>query len=566
MHFIINKKGKVKFSSEPLKKGLNIIGDVNGVMVPGTFELRPIKEDTLNQELSPVQLNGAALFIYIKNENYLEWVSPDLSGICDVFWGKLSNDEYVIGDNFFEVSAKFSSVTLDKENTNFLLQHGYFSPGKTFLKEVFRVKVGNKLIFQNNNFIERDIWKNLRSGLKRNYQIFKEAFLSAFSCEQISDDDAILLSGGCDSGLIAAISALRFSKHPRIITLGVKQGDASCERDVVVARKLADFLGLEHFIPELDYNKAIIATLSNYVQRMPLSPHYSMGFFRMLEGTGDLRIKKIWSGQNADSLYDLGPGGDGRRNLLTRFYLSKNYIRTLSDIKNHSPVDFLYRIIGESGNLAFKIKEKREIRQPKNFQELLSAFESSKSYLGLVDRKNNNFENKDLPIQLTSSQARERFFERKVQTFILGGDPRVIHTTVEIFGLNKAVLPYAAVNMMHFFKNLEINLLDIIKPKRFIYRFLKEIIGNKNFKKIYSIEKQDLGHKSESSVAWTCDSLFKNTKFGQELSNFIQESDLPLFIKNNYNLENMDNSISIFWVVEVIRKIKELGVELNFCD
>ena len=73
-------------------------------------------------------------------------------------------------------------------------------------------------------------------------------------------------------------------------------------------------------------------------------------------------------------------------------------------------------------------------------------------------------------------------------------------------------------------------------------------------------------YKGKPAVEWTCDSRFKNTKFGQELGNFIQKSDLPLFIKNNYNLENMDNLISIFWVVEVIRKIKESGVGLNFCD
>ena len=234
--------------------------------------------------------------------------------------------------------------------------------------------------------------------------------------------------------------------------------------------------------------------------------------------------------------------------MLKRFYLSKNYIRSLPDIIDHSPTAFLYRTIGELGNLAFRVKTGYKTRQPHNFQELLTAFGESQECLGLPIGKS-NFKNETLST-LTSLEAKEKIFEKKVQSFILGGDPRVIYASAENCGI-KAILPYAATNMMHFFKGLEINLIDVLKPKRFIYRYLKELIGKDNFKNLYSIGNQDHRNKAKFFGNWE-EKIVQNTKFGQELGNFVKNASLPSFIK--YNSNDLRDLHFVYWLINVLKK------------
>jgi len=478
--------------------------------------------------------------------------TPDFSGIRDVFFGILPDKKKIISNGFFEISSKIPSLSIDEKNVNFFISHGYFLPGKTFFKEISRVKVGNKLFFNDNgDFTEKSIWKNNEELPKINYKLFKKTLLSVFDYNKINGGDAILLSGGCDSGLLAVISVLEFSRKPVFITLKYKEPLLLNKKDVAIAGKLADFLRADHLIPELDFNNQTLFMLNDYVERMPLAAHLSLGFLKMAETAKEKNIKRIWSGQNADSLYNLGPGGNGKRNILRRFYLSKNYLKSLCDIKGNGLISPLFRAGGEIGNIAFQIKTKQKTRQPKNFQELLEAFENSQEYICLV-KKDYNREKKVLLNNISSLNAKKIIFERKMQSFILGGDPRAIYSSADIFKI-KAVLPYSAENMIHFFRRLEMNLADIVKPKRFIYRYLKELLGSKNFKRIYSFKIKNY-KKRIRSENWE-KKILENTKFGQELQRVVKNANLPSFLK--YDPANLYNLISVYWFITILKKYKE---------
>lgn len=565
MQFIVNREGKIEYSSYPLKKGLNIIGNVNGVMIPGTFEIRPLDENEDSSKLSqfgPDQLNGAAIFISLKDKNHFKWVSPDFSGICDVFWGTLPSGEHIIGDNFFDILSQFPSLTLNKQNTAFFINLGYFPPGKTFFKEISRVRVGNKLFLHNNNFIERNIWEDNEEAPKRDYLSFKKALLSVFRCNQINDDEAILLSGGCDSGLMAALSVLKFSKHPLAVTCHYKWPEPNHPgnaRDFIKTKKIADFLGLKRVIVELDFNNESVTTCETYVDRAPLAPHWTLSYFKMVKDIiNTQRVKKIWCGDPADGLYQLGASKDGLGDLIKRFYLSKNYIRSFPDIKDRISAAFLYRLGGELGNLAFRIKNGYRLRQAKNSQELLTAFEESEDLLALPAKKY-NFKNRTTP--LTSLEVKKILFERALQGPNTAGNTRTVYASADNFG-TKAVLPYAATNMMHFFRGLEIGTLDVLRGKRFIRRYLKELLGDNNYKKLYcSFKDKDYHIQYIHHLDWN-KRIIQHSKFGQELSDVIKKAHLPSFI--SYNSSNLHNLIHIYWFINVFKKAEGFGVRVKY--
>ncbi len=575
MEIIIGKGNKIERSSIPLKKGLNVIGDIDGIVVPGIFELRPIDKNVSSSELSqlsPAQINGAAVFIFLRDENHFEWASADFSGICDIFYGTTSDGKHIIGNNFFEILSKFSSVTLEKKDIIFFIRHGCFPMGKTFFKEISRSKIGNKLKF-NGNFFEENNFNLEKDKIDINYETFKRIFTSVLECIGIENDDAIFFSGGVDSGLIAALSILKFSKHPIAITERYNQVLKCNRMDWVLAEKIADFLEMKHLIIDVDFNKESVISLVNVVENVPLSAHLSLGLLDLSQKVVEMGIKKVWCGQNADHLYNLGPTAKSsisRGGFIKRFYLSKEYICSLPDISdNKTPLRFLYQTVGELGILAFKTKRGWgwNVRQPKTFKEFLSVYENSEECLPLPFKDKSPIDKNISNNSLSYSAAKKLFFDRKAQ-YLTSGDSRVVYAAAEKVGI-KAILPYSATNMIFFFRHLEMNLGDVLKPKKFIYRYLKEFYSKKQYKKLYSLKKKEYQSKSESFLTWSDwqKAIIQDTKFGQELKEETEKINLPSDfvkrIKNSCDFLNIQHLVGIFWFKSILEKVKNLGISIK---
>jgi len=340
--------------------------------------------------------------------------------------------------------------------------------------------------------------------------------------------------------------------------------------DWALSKKVADFLGLKHLIINSDFNEYSIISLAKIIENMPLAAHLSLGFLSLSKKAAEMGIKKVWSGQNADSLYNLGPTAKksmSKGDYIKRFYLSKQYICSFPDISDKIPLRFLYRTAGELGMLAFRIKRGLNIRQPKTFKEFLNAYENSEEYLPLPFKDKSLIDKNIFNNSLSYSDAKKLFFDRKVQSFITGRDPRVIYAAAEEFRI-KAILPYSATNMIFFFRHLEMNLVDVLKPKKFIYRYLEELYGKKQYKKLYLLKNEEYQSKSESFLTWEDwqKAVIQDTKFGQELKKETEKINLPRDfierIKNSCDLFNIQHLLGIFWLKSILEKIKNLGIEL----
>src|SRR3989338_3333809 len=132
MYCVIGEGNKIEYSSIPLKEGLNSIGIVHGIAT-SDYALSDIKDIGLPQDISPVRVDGSGIFMFVRDGRFA-WVSPDISGIRDVFYATFEGGKQIVGDDFFEIVSQVRSVTLNADTTAFFIRQGYFPPGATFFQ------------------------------------------------------------------------------------------------------------------------------------------------------------------------------------------------------------------------------------------------------------------------------------------------------------------------------------------------------------------------------------------------------------------------------------------------
>ncbi|MBI4122955.1 MAG: hypothetical protein HY458_01160 [Parcubacteria group bacterium] len=553
MHLLLDEQGYVTQSSIQLQEGLNVAGKVYGVVRPG-FLSQPVALDEF-QGLSPGMLDAAGVFFSILNGK-LEFAAPDMAAARDLFYAQDPEGSWILGDDFFEVASRFPELTWHRESTDFFVRHGYFPPGATYVKEICRVKVGTKIAIAKGGVQEESLWQETIQTGERTYETFKRAFDSAIESHIPSSQDAVLLSSGVDSGLIAALLVKKFQKYPLACTSRYVQVLKGDEIDGYWVPKITSHLGLEHMFMDVDFNRLALSHYLPLLRIMPLAATISGGYLLITKEAAARGKKNIWTGQSADSVYNFGPTTKTLGSLLKRFYLSKQYWSTFPDIQERSFLRFLWRHVGAVGMLAFRHKRNTPFRQPRSFREFLYTFEQAEESLGLP-RGESIGESEHRPRPITLGEAKKLFFDRKVQSFLTGRDPRIKYAAAELHGM-EAHLPYSAANMLYFFRGLELGLRDVLYPKRFIYRYLQELLGKSAFLSLYGSRR--IPEQNKTFLTWNewQANILDHTSFGKELRGATPPSfSLP------FNVRNLQHVFDVFWLSQVRQTLQEKGVEIS---
>ncbi|MDO8470746.1 MAG: asparagine synthase-related protein [bacterium] len=563
MYCVIGEGNRIEYSSIPLKEGLNSIGTVYGIAALD-YALSDIKGAELLQDVSPTRFDGKGMFICVRDGRFV-WASPDISGIRDVFYAIFEDEKQIVGDDFFEIVSQIRSVTLNADTTAFFIRQGYFPPGATFFQEVSRVRVGTKLTFAHGKAVEENAWESEEQEKPRTYEAFKDALSSVLKVREVSDEDAIFLSAGVDSGLLAALSAKTFHKHPLAITMRYKQTLKINEIDAVGSERIARHLGLEHVAITFDFDEEHPSSLKGFIERMPLAAHMAVTFLKMSREVAKRGKTKVWCGQNADSLYNLGPTEKTLGGPIKRFYLSKEYWKSFPDIKDKSAFGFLWRWVGALGPPSLRLKRGFQMRQPSTFHELLHAFEESEEYIALPSATQKPEQGASSEM-LSYAEAKRLFFDRKAQSFIIGRDPRAVYAAGEQEHV-EVILPYSAANMVHFFRGLELGIRDVFWPKRYIYRYLQELLGASHFNSLYGSQERFLPQVQYLNwQEWQKKTLFR-TSFWNEIREEVKENPIVHALEKKsspfFNKNSLYHIINLYWMQSVLRKIEDGGVAIK---
>jgi hypothetical protein len=542
-------------SDIPLNEGINIIGSIHAVSSRNNI-LTVAKNDLTSDFLSsPDLLDGDYILIEIRNGRFLRaTVGTNIEK--DLFYF-LDRRMIVLSDDFWKITRILKKVTIDKNAEHFFISHGYFRPAETFFREIRRSRVLTYLSFVDSKIVEQSIYDDRSKMCSITYEAFKASLDSVFDTYEPSNNDCILLSGGVDSGLITALAFIRKNASPKLASMIYDPLMTKNNQDFDGAEKVANFYGTDLSKTTVDFNNITKDILDEVVKLMPLSAHLSFGFLALMNlARSKLSSSRIWCGQNADNLYNLGPTGEfkiyppkGWGQAFKRFLLSKVYICSLEDVK---PVGgFGARLLGTLINATFSLKERKRYRLPRTASELAEAFRESDSYTPLLESGlHPSVMDKSIRKFKTTLEVRNILFDEKVQSYSIGGDSRIIISSSNLNSL-QYVLPYSCANMVRFFRNMELSWKDVFYRKHYIIKYLCELLGKHNFSNLYG-KKENMG-SGMNYKDWQ-KYIIMNTRLGSLIrENGDNESDV-------YSIQRF---LSLFWKNQVFDCLNGMGVMIG---
>jgi asparagine synthase (glutamine-hydrolysing) len=201
------------------------------------------------------QANG--LFsVVIKKENTL-WASVDHGRSFPLFYYH-TKDFFVITDNPEELKSDQIPMVLDEDSATLLRYSGFVPGNKTLLKEVFQIRTGESICYENDTlrnefhteFLTETFSSKTRDELKEELKLVLEQAGKRMVKALDNRPVAIPLSGGFDSRLMAYL--LRKNNYPNVLcyTFGLHDNV-----ELKNAKRTAENLGYEFYF--VNYEKYI---------------------------------------------------------------------------------------------------------------------------------------------------------------------------------------------------------------------------------------------------------------------------------------------------------------------
>ena len=324
--------------------------------------------------------------------------------------------------------------------------------------------------------------------------------------------------------------------------------------DVMNAHRIAELTGCSIIDSSSSYDSTQPQDIEPIIRRMPLCSHSAIGFISMFKAMSEKNVDSVWSGQNMDSVYNLGlterpaltPLGIGYS--LRRFFTSEEYISTLRDVPGKSSLKV--KAISRIGLAMFKHHlRQKNLRLPVNAAEYIHNFRHSGE--GTVfSEGSEKFEDGKFTSPL---EVKRRLFELKLE-YVRGGDPTVISTCGEINNI-PVILPYSSQRMIKYFCNLRLTLRDVLRPKRYVYRYISEFAQKYGEGiNIFGADKKAVRQKFPqiNTLVEVFDEALNESSYGK----FMHEN-----AKTNVNarvsLGKFERLISAYWLKRVFTVLSE---------
>ncbi len=286
------------------------------------------------------------------------------------------------------------------------------------------------------------------------------------------------------------------------------------------------------------------------VKSMPLTAHNSIGFEAMCRYVNE-HNGRCWTGQDADAMYALGYTGGAFREILCRFMVSDNYLRSLDDVKGIS----FARCVSSFFSMISNAKSHMDMRSPHNLSEFRDAFLHMYASVPLFPKnkilsgdftelQKHAFDNKTGLFKLgkkekfTVKEAKLALYLDKMGFYITGRDHRIITYAGHL--QRKTVYPYSSAMMFFICSGIKRGISEITTNKKWISDLVKYYIGDKAFKKLYSTE---FFRSYKVLAAYEADILNK-TVFGKSLK---QET--------GYTGNSFQEALALAWEKELLAEI-----------
>lgn len=302
-----DKRGYIVFNGEiynhrQLKKNMTNVflkGHSDTETIVNYFENNPI--------LGCIsELNGIFALAYLDVERQHLYLARDRFGVKPLYY-YFDNDRLMFSSEIRPLKAYLKPFIEKGAALNSLKMRFSPSPISPYEK-IVKVEPGQIITFDlqkkaiamsKRYFVECRRLGGRRGEVKKLINKYGDLFEKAVGRQLMADVDVgILLSGGVDSALVAAVAKEKSKNVPKAFTIGFDGNHI--EDEIKYAEETADILGLEHFshkIDSLDFQnslKEIIKIVEEPIGTTSIIPMY---FLSKLAAS---HVKVVLSGQGAD--------------------------------------------------------------------------------------------------------------------------------------------------------------------------------------------------------------------------------------------------------------------------
>lgn len=525
-----------------------VSSEVNG-FVRLNFEGGTLDDERIINDLSRVDLP----ILYIDSDSRPVGFALPACFNGDFFFVE-SCERIHIHSDMFELAKEIGAVTYDHDEINFLLEKGYCEPGRTVLNEINRLKgysfyqlddQGMKIralgFLDVQHYDEDDLYEDFKSRLNDAIEMHVNRTRDM--------QNVLLLSGGADSRLLF----LLLKKHGvDFVTKTVSYEPMTFTDnavDVMIAESVSRLGGVKSTHETIDIEQLHADYIDDVIRLIPCSPHFSFSFKAALSNLPYGNIA-VWTGQNMDSLYNLGPTGmpeltgSGISQWFKRFFLTKEYVQTLPDVEGKGRLRS--RLLAYSGKWIYKLTHiKQRIDLPKNAADYLERYRLQDDYLLL--RPCGSFPLSDAPVSY--QEIKSRLYEDKM-AFLHGGDPQSISACARLTG-GTVIYPYSHTSMIQWFQSKDLTMDDVWHPKRYVYRYIKEL-SEELGPRLGSFEKPD-----KPSI----EARFGKTGTIKEYEEMVEKSQFGFEANpNGVKTRSVYQLVRYYWIKKTNDFLDELGV------
>lgn len=295
------------------------------------FELRMLVPDHPWKTRSDTE-TVLELFEYLGESVFSEFVGMYAFGIWNTETNKLILSRDINGEKplFYSVNEKefiFSSearvvasvigISQSIESKRFphFLKYGYFNPKESFINSVVPVNPGNVVSWKNGQVLVESKMKNLKptKNSTKNLASIGEMMETAVKRTLLADEDVgVMLSGGIDSSIIAALAS-KFCPGLPTFTVALTKNS----QDAKFAKLVADNIKSTHYEVTID-PREIAGEIERVITSLP-QPLADSAVIptNLLSQFAKSKVKVLLSGDGADEVFAGYGYYDKYRNLQT---------------------------------------------------------------------------------------------------------------------------------------------------------------------------------------------------------------------------------------------------------
>jgi len=535
------------------------IGTIDGLIqnnytVERNIEVYDVVSDLYN---CLPRINGRYAGLSIR-DGVLEFAVSDIGAVEELYY-TFTDTELIVSTDFFELAQVKGQLDYEASEVRHFIKSGLCHKGKTTFSKVYRLSPGEALRLDDNGTISPHNYLNNFTGIPVTIDVFKNAINNSINSIIQNDpmfEEVVMFSGGVDSSIL--LSLVKSVTDVKAITYRFIPTISLNELDVIKSARIAKKLHVSQEFIDVDLNEIDLDYLDDVVVSMPFAPHLGVNFKKVFEQLHN-RKKRLWCGQNMDTLYNYIQTSTSGKSIINRFLLSDAYGRMLKGVNGHQKFEPIKKALDFSLRSLCRAIYKQRIKTPSTIEELIEYHNEFYPDAVRVTGKQNACQTSSPKTSenIGISDVRRRLFDEELGGFFTGGDHKIQLQARKLFGVENFLL-YSMPCTVHLLRNINLSWPDVLFAKRFVYRYARELgLRRSDFNTWRNYIARFPKTRSRTRLITTIDS----TSLAAGLHEKVKKSAIQKgLISDATSKDQWPRELRMFWISTVCEKLCQIGV------